>query len=303
MKCPNCGADLAKGKFCEYCGAQITASMLREQEQINKEGCPICVSTNISFNREKQGEIKGKNRLAVVRSTVGFCKDCGYTWTTGYDQPLKKRKTWLWVLGWIFIFPVPLTILMLRKRDMKPAVKYGIIAAGWIVFLLIGIGNNSGTTHNETATSSTVQESSVTKTVTSTGEPSPSSSNNNKQTATKNGKTADKNVDIDKGADKDIDKDAAVTSSESDGIIRPEIKDAIDSYELFVDQYCDFLESFDASDTKMLMEYLSLLAKAEEMTEKFDAIEEEDLNDAESLYYTDVALRCSQKMLTASGNI
>lgn len=71
----------------------------------------------------------------------------------------KKRKTWLWVLGWIFIFPVPLTVLMLRKKDMKPAAKYGIIAAGWIVYLLIGLFGSSGsagegTPRNQTPISS-----------------------------------------------------------------------------------------------------------------------------------------------------
>lgn len=32
---------------------------------------------------------------------------------------------------------------MLRKKDMKPALKYGIIAAAWIVYLIIGLSGNS----------------------------------------------------------------------------------------------------------------------------------------------------------------
>lgn len=153
MKCPSCGADIKDGsKFCDFCGSQITVGMQREREQLNKAGCPSCGSTNVTFNREKQGEIKGKKGTAVVRSTVGVCKDCGYTWhTQSSNQPVKKRKTWLWVLGWICIFPLPLTILMLRKKDMKPAVKYGIIAVAWIVYLLIGLsGGSSDTTSTET---------------------------------------------------------------------------------------------------------------------------------------------------------
>lgn len=55
-------------------------------------------------------------------------------------SPPKKRKTWLWVLGWICIFPVPLTIIMLNKEDMSKKARYGIIAAGWILYLLIGLG-------------------------------------------------------------------------------------------------------------------------------------------------------------------
>lgn len=140
MKCPNCGAEIGSNKICEFCGSPITADMLREQERLNKAVCPKCGSTNITFNREKKGEIKGKKGSSVVRSTVGLCKDCGYTWNSmDSTRPAKKRKTWLWVLGWICMFPVPLTVLMLRKKDLKPAVRYGAIAAGWLVFLLIGL--------------------------------------------------------------------------------------------------------------------------------------------------------------------
>lgn len=56
------------------------------------------------------------------------------------QEPPKKRKTWLWVLGWICIFPVPLTIIMLDKEDMSKKARYSIIAAGWILYLLIGLG-------------------------------------------------------------------------------------------------------------------------------------------------------------------
>ena len=44
MKCPNCGAEIESGKFCEFCGAQLSTEMLKEQEQLNKQGCPKCGS-------------------------------------------------------------------------------------------------------------------------------------------------------------------------------------------------------------------------------------------------------------------
>lgn len=112
--------------------------------------CPNCGSSNVTYNREKKGELKGKGGSAIVRETVGVCKDCGYTWTVAADQLPKKRKTWLWVLGWLFIFPIPLTILMLRKKDMKPALKYGIIAAGWIVYLLLAYGGQANNKQSST---------------------------------------------------------------------------------------------------------------------------------------------------------
>lgn len=50
-----------------------------------------------------------------------------------------KRKTWLWVLGWIFIFPLPLTLILLKKQGMDKKAKYGIIAAAWVVYVIIGV--------------------------------------------------------------------------------------------------------------------------------------------------------------------
>ena len=55
--------------------------------------------------------------------------------------PKKNKKIVWWVLGWIFIFPVPLTIIIARNQKLKIGAKTGLIAAAWIVYLLIGIGS------------------------------------------------------------------------------------------------------------------------------------------------------------------
>ena len=157
MRCPNCGAEIGNSDKCEYCGSAISSEMRKEQEILNKKGCPKCGSTNIEFTRENHGEVSGKSSKTIVHKTVGICNDCGYTWYLEVEQP-KKRKTWLWVLGWIFIFPVPLTILMLRKKDMKPILKYGIIAAAWIVYLIIGLGGNSSNKNPSTDNTTVVAE-------------------------------------------------------------------------------------------------------------------------------------------------
>lgn len=158
MKCQNCGAEINNSKYCEFCGSQITADMQKEQELLNKSACPKCGSTNIKFAREKIGESKGKRGTQIIRTTTGVCNDCGYTWQT-QDAP-KKKKTWLWVLGWIFIFPVPLTIILLRKKDMNSILKYGIIAVAWIVYLAIGfsggVNNADNTTMDPTAETSVI---------------------------------------------------------------------------------------------------------------------------------------------------
>ena len=152
MNCPTCGAEIGNNKFCEACGTQIAETSQSEQER--KKVCPECGSSNIQFRRENQGEIRGKSSKQIIRRTVGFCKDCGATWypNTSANEVPKKRKTWLWVLGWLLIFPLPLTILMLRKKEMNSILKYGVIVVAWLIYLLIGLGaNSSNNTENADA--------------------------------------------------------------------------------------------------------------------------------------------------------
>jgi predicted RNA-binding Zn-ribbon protein involved in translation (DUF1610 family) len=98
MKCKNCGAEIdAHSTTCSYCGASISYEMRKEQEQVNKQGCPKCGSSNITFDREKQGDYKGKRGTTVIRHTIGVCKDCGYTWKADDSSAKKKGPVWLWV--------------------------------------------------------------------------------------------------------------------------------------------------------------------------------------------------------------
>ncbi len=156
MKCPNCGAEVS-GSICSFCGSQLSA------ETTQKAQCSNCGSTNIAFKRENQGEIRGKNAKRIVHRTVGYCKDCGNTWYISEDAP-KPRKTWLWVLGWIFIFPLPLTILLLRKKEMQPFIKYPIIAIAWIIYLIIGVANKPSNIEEGIDTASPIQTSTKTET-------------------------------------------------------------------------------------------------------------------------------------------
>ncbi|MBR4473528.1 MAG: hypothetical protein IKS55_07800 [Oscillospiraceae bacterium] len=160
MKCPYCGAE-TRPPICEYCGSEIvqTSNVVNNVGDTTPESnqrCSKCGSRNITFRREKQGEVREKNVNRVVYRTVGVCRDCGCTWfADGAPAQPKKRKTWLWVLGWIFIFPVPLTILILRKKDMNMFLRALLIALAWIVFFGFAYSNESSST--SLSTSSTKQ--------------------------------------------------------------------------------------------------------------------------------------------------
>lgn len=188
MKCPSCGAE-TQGKFCEYCGSEIPQEKstvnitnnyyggVTPQEHIEVDNnvgkCPKCGNSKITFKRERVGTatqsrsrknyiVPGRQGQSVSQSayrTVGVCQNCGYTWNPNATNKGSGKKTWLWVLGWICIFPLPLTILLLRNKDMKPAVKYGIIAVAWVLFFVIGMSGNSETDVPQTDTPLSYNES------------------------------------------------------------------------------------------------------------------------------------------------
>lgn len=91
------------------------------------------------------------------------------------------------------------------------------------------------------------------------------------------------------------------TSESVDGI-RPEFKEAMDSYEAFYDDYCDFMIKYKANptDMKLIAEYSDMMKKLTDMDEKFNAWEGNDLSAEELKYYLDVHSRITQKILDAA---
>jgi len=160
MRCPHCGAE-TQNSICEYCGSEIKQeqNVVPEKRFVNKAGCPSCGSVNIKFTREKTGTVKTKKGSQSVVRTVGLCGDCGYTWYPNQsDAAPTKKKTWLWVLGWIFIFPVPLTILMVRNKKLNKWVKIGLIAIAWFFYFIIASAGSGQTNEQEITDSSQQKE-------------------------------------------------------------------------------------------------------------------------------------------------
>ena len=126
--CPKCGANLRidadrKSAFCEYCGAQILIDDEVQHLQIDN-----AESAGYAFEKGRQ---RAKNEVQATRT---------YTYQ---PAPKKKSKIVWWVLGWIFIFPIPLTIIIARNKKLKTGAKIGIIAAAWIVYLLMGLAGKA----------------------------------------------------------------------------------------------------------------------------------------------------------------
>ena len=74
----------------------------------------------------------------------------------------------------------------------------------------------------------------------------------------------------------------------------------MDSYEAYIDRYCDFMENYDVSNISMLTEYAKLMGQYADMTEKFEQWEDSDLNDTELACYLQVQSNINQKLLAVT---
>lgn len=121
MTCPSCGASIQvdsdkKNSNCSYCGNPLFTDYNNSEEAINNTKDIGTSNPNAQFGRA--------------------------------EQP-KKRKTWLWVLGWLFVFPVPLTMLVVRSKKLSKPIKITIIAVGIILYMLIAFIGNSSSDSND----------------------------------------------------------------------------------------------------------------------------------------------------------
>jgi|GEM_PF-4884610 len=149
--CPNCGASLSidkdKSSFsCNYCGNTfLLDNEVRHIKYDNVE------EAGYQFE-------KGRQRAQIERSQ----NQAQLT----FKQPSTSkntRKTWLWVLGWIFLFPLPLTIILIKNNSINKVLKYIIIVAAWLAYLAIGLygmyNNTNTATKNEKQNSSAITQS------------------------------------------------------------------------------------------------------------------------------------------------
>lgn len=148
LTCPGCGARLEvdmdrKMAFCSYCGAALPVDDEIQKVQLDgaeKAGYEFEKGRQRAQAEAAQASFPPQQACYQPASQPTFQPQVPPQPQQAPQEPPKRRKTWLWVLGWICIFPVPLTIIMLNKEDMSKKARYGIIAAGWILYLLIGLG-------------------------------------------------------------------------------------------------------------------------------------------------------------------
>ena len=83
--------------------------------------------------------------------------------------------------------------------------------------------------------------------------------------------------------------------------IRPEFKEALDSYEDFFDEYIAFMKKYTDADStealEMMGDYTDYMEQYTITMEKLDELETDDLSKEETLYYVKVTNRITEKLL------
>ena len=130
--CPSCGGDSFKAK-CHNCGTVFDSA-----------ACPNC--------GVKAGDTGKVCPQCQTKYFSNACPNCGYMplrQDNGNPPPQTLIRSsgcnlLFWILGWIFLFPVPLTILISRNRNLTNALKACIIIVAWVAyFLLAFVGSTS----------------------------------------------------------------------------------------------------------------------------------------------------------------
>ena len=86
--------------------------------------------------------------------------------------------------------------------------------------------------------------------------------------------------------------------------IRPEFQKSMESYEAFFDEYIEFLNAFkqDSTSLSMITKYAEFMAKYEKAMSEMDAINEDELTDAEDKLFLETQLRINNKLAEAAIN-
>lgn len=90
------------------------------------------------------------------------------------------------------------------------------------------------------------------------------------------------------------------SADESSGI-RPEFKEAMDSYVDFFEEYAAFMKKFqsNSTDINLLLGYTQYLAQYADTMDKLEAVDQADLTKEELAYYLDTMVQVEKLLLDA----
>ena len=159
--CPHCGAPLEydaeqKKAVCGFCKSELI---------VDDEVRHLSFDNGEEFGYQFE---KGRQRAqAEMKSNTAKQTADTQIPAVSVTPSAPKRKTWLWVLGWIFIFPLPLTLILIKKPNINKTLKYVIIIVAWLAYIgMMGISAVSDSKESKKATKTSVSENATEQTST-----------------------------------------------------------------------------------------------------------------------------------------
>ena len=143
MKCKNCGAKLKvepddKEAKCQFCGAEF-----KIDDEVHHHKLDDAEQTGYELEkgkiraREEAKQEKMREQNAMLQAQ--------------YEEEKRKKNLKWWIIGWIFCFPIPLTILIWKSKwNQKKKIIATVIL--WAVLLIIGALTPDGTATTQNTT-------------------------------------------------------------------------------------------------------------------------------------------------------
>ena len=140
-KCENCGTEFDNGLYCPKCGVKVGTTA---------KVCPKCGVKYFSNACPNCGYTAYKENTSTVNVQIErvYEQQNTPTYNAQNTTTVPKRKTWLWVLGWIVCFPIPVTVLIVKNKKMSKVVKGVLITLLWLAIIVIGNSEDSQNAEN-----------------------------------------------------------------------------------------------------------------------------------------------------------
>ena len=117
--------------------------------------------------------------------------------------------------------------------------------------------------------------------------------------------TDNKASDMVTGSDQTVTQVPKTESPAGTNEVRKEVKEAIDEYEKFFQEYVEFMEKYSSSSNtaSMLVDYTKWMNQYATTMEKWEKFgDDNDLNEAEEKYYIDATIRINKLLLDTISN-
>lgn len=131
MKCKNCGARLKVNSEIKEANCQFCGTIFKMDDEVK----------HIQYdNVEQAGYEFEKGRIRAQREKLNNSTNVNSNYQ--YNQKKNNKMVWL-ILAWIFLFPFTLTYYIIKSEKLDKKKKIVIITILWIVFLIIGLTNDT----------------------------------------------------------------------------------------------------------------------------------------------------------------